>query len=212
MQSEKLSTMFIILWTISLFVMAIAIFNRKKIGKQKTSFFIVLPSIFFILGAITLPPQENKVVENKTTEVVQEKEKPAEKIKDNASILKEKIESKLDVDVYVSYSKSDCVSVTFPISDNLFKDSRIRGGQRDMIAILAEYKELVWDKNASACITGTFPSVDQYGNINQKEPAMMITVDYKTLMKMNLGNMDDNPALLDNYDLYSYILFPYMRG
>jgi hypothetical protein len=209
-----MSDLFIVLYLLSLIAMVVAIVKRKTISKSLLAFAVALPTILFIGIGATLPPtvDKGKIVETTAKEIQAAVEEPKNENTNPLDEFKKNIESELDVNVYVSYSKSDCVNVTFPISDNLFKDSRIRGGQRDMIAILAEYKELVWDKNASACVTGTFPSVDQYGNINQKEPAMMITVDYKTLMKMNLGNMDNNPALLDNYDLYSYILFPYMRG
>jgi hypothetical protein len=194
--------------------MVVAIVKRKNISKSALAFAVVLPTILFIAIGATLPPtvEKGKIVETTAKEIQSAVEEPKNKNTNPLDEFKKNVESELDVNVYVSYSKSDCVNVTFPISDNLFKDSRIRGGQRDMIAILSEYKAMVWDKNASACITGTFPSVDQYGNINQKETAMMITIDYNTLTKMNLGNMADNPALLDNYDLYSYILFPYMRG
>jgi hypothetical protein len=194
--------------------MVVAIVKRKNISKSALAFAVVLPTILFIAIGATLPPtvEKGKIVETTAKEIQSAVEEPKNENTNPLDEFKKNVESELDVNVYVSYSKSDCVNVTFPISDNLFKDSIIRGGQRDMIAILSEYKAMVWDKNASACITGTFPSVDQYGNINQKETAMMITIDYNTLMKMNLGNMADNPALLDNYDLYSYILFPYMRG
>ena len=209
-----MSDLFIVLYLLSLIAMVVAIVKRETISKSLLAFAVALPTILFIGIGATLPPtvDKGKIFETTAKEIQTAVEEPENENTNPLDEFKKNIESELDVNVYVSYSKSDCVNITFPISDNLFKDSRIRGGQRDMIAILAEYKELVWDKNASACVTGTFPSVDQYGNINQKEPAMMITVDYKTLMKMNLGNMDNNPALLDNYDLYSYILFPYMRG
>ena len=209
-----MSDLFIILYLLSLIAMVVAIVKRKIISKSLLAFAVVMPTILFIAIGATLPPtvEKEKIIETTAKEVQAALEEPKNENKDPLEEFRKNVQSELDVDVYVSYSKSDCVLVKFPISDNLFKDSRIRGGQRDMIAILAEYKTMVWDKNASACITGTFPSVDQYGNINQDEPAMMITVDYKTLMKMNLGNMADNPALIDNYDLYSYILFPYMRG
>jgi len=209
-----MSDLFIILYLLSLIAMVVAIVKRKNISKSALAFAVVLPTILFIAIGATLPPtvEKGKIVETTAKEIQSAVEEPKNENTNPLDEFKKNVESELDVNVYVSYSKSDCVNVTFPISDNLFKDSRIRGGQRDMIAILSEYKEMVWDKNASACITGTFPSVDQYGNINQKETAMMITIDYNTLTKMNLGNMADNPALLDNYDLYSYILFPYMRG
>ncbi len=209
-----MSDLFIMLYLLSLIAMVVAIVKRKNISKSALAFAVVLPTILFIAIGATLPPtvEKGKIVETTAKEIQSAVEEPKNENTNPLDEFKKNVESELDVNVYVSYSKSDCVNVTFPISDNLFKDSRIRGGQRDMIAILSEYKAMVWDKNASACITGTFPSVDQYGNINQKETAMMITIDYNTLTKMNLGNMADNPALLDNYDLYSYILFPYMRG
>jgi hypothetical protein len=210
-----MSDLFIILYLLSLIAMVVAIVKRKTISKSLLAFAVVMPTIFFIAIGATLPPtvEKGKIIETTAKEIQVALEESKNENKDPLDILKEKLESKLDKNVKVNESADKtCVYIRFPISDSLWSDSRVRGAQRDVVTILAEYKDLVWNKDAAACITGTFPSVDAYGNINKNEAAMMLTIEYSTLMKMNLGNMANNPALLDNSDLYSYILFPYMRG
>jgi hypothetical protein len=209
------SDLFVGLYALSLIAMVVAIVKRKTISKSILAFAVVLPTILFIAVGVTMPPEVDKgiILETTVKEIKTASEKLENKSKSPIDIFKEKVESKLDKNVKVKESSDkSCVMVDFPISDNLWSDSRVRGAQRDVVAILAEYKDIVWNKNAAVCITGTFPAVDVYGNINKNEAAMMLTIEYKTLMKMNLGNIANNPALLDNSDLYSYILFPYMRG
>jgi hypothetical protein len=210
-----MSDLFIILYLLSLIAMVVAIVKRKNISKSALAFAVVLPTVLFIAIGATLPPtvDKGKILETTAKEIQSAVEEPKNENTNPLDKFKKNVESKLDKNVKVKQSlDKSCVMVRFPISDSLWSDSRVRGAQRDVITILAEYKDLVWNKDAAVCITGTFPAVDVYGNINKDEAAMMLTIEYKTLMKMNLGNMADNPALLDNSDLYSYILFPYMRG
>jgi len=210
-----MSDLFIILYLLSLIAMVVAIVKRKNISKSALAFAVVLPTVLFIAIGATLPPtvDKGKILETTAKEIQSAVEEPKNENTNPLDKFKKNVESKLDKNVKVKQSlDKSCVMVNFPISDSLWSDSRVRGAQRDVITILAEYKDLVWNKDAAVCITGTFPAVDVYGNINKDEAAMMLTIEYKTLMKMNLGNMANNPALLDNSDLYSYILFPYMRG
>jgi hypothetical protein len=210
-----MSDLFLGLYPLSLIAMFVAIVKRKTISKSILAFAIVLPTILFIAVGVTMPPEVDKgiIIETTVKEIKAASEKPENESKKPIDIFKEKIESKLDKNVKVKESSDkSCIMIDFPISDNLWSDSIVRVAQKDVVKILAEYKNLVWNKNAAVCVTGTFPAIDVYGNINKDEAAMMLTIEYKTLMKMNLGNLAYHPELLNDSNLYSYILFPYMRG
>jgi hypothetical protein len=206
---------FLALVTLGLLITSIVLTFKKHTNKSVFWIATVVSLIGF--GLISPDTEVNQPASSKTIDSKPVKTNKKDIIKSKNNFVKPEdnlakiLSDTLDKKVTVTYWKKDCVMIKFPIDDNLFRDSIIRGGQKDIITILSEYKKVVWDKDASICISGTFPAIDQYGNINKNEVAMMVAIDYNVLLKMNLGNMQMNPKLLDN-DIYYYTLMAYMKN
>lgn len=128
-------------------------------------------------------------------------------------ILKNNIEKRIDRSIKIeeSFDKS-CIMIRFPMNDFQWSvNSIIKKGQKDILSILSEYKNLPLNKNSAVCITGTLTSIDSYGNKDKDTAAMMVAVEYSILQKMNFSNLQFNPHLLDNYDLYGYSLRSWVK-
>ena len=128
-------------------------------------------------------------------------------------ILKNNIEQSIDrkIKINESFDKS-CIMIRFPMNDSQWSvNDIVERGQKDILLILSEYKSMPLNKNSAVCITGTLTSIDSYGRKNKDSAAMMVAVEYATLQKMNFTNLQFNPHLLDNYDLYGYSLMSWVK-
>jgi hypothetical protein len=129
------------------------------------------------------------------------------------SILKNNIEKTIDRSIKIeeSFDKS-CIMIRFPMNDLQWSvDGIIKKGQKDIVLILAEYRNMPLNKNAAVCITGTLTSIDAYGREDKDSAAMMVAVEYETLQKMNFSTFQFKPHLLDNHDLYGYSLMSWVK-
>ena len=138
-----------------------------------------------------------------------EPEKPVVKPKpiNPVSKIKGKVIEQLGTDRNVTVVvEKGIVAVGFDMEDNLFSDSRIRGGQKDILSILKVVKELKITNKTF--IEAWFPLVDKYGN-QDKYSVMYVVISNQTLNKMNLDNLKYIPENLE-YVADEYYLHPAM--
>lgn len=166
---------------------------------------------FFILGLIgsIFFPTEETTKESSKPAVTQEA-KPEKTVKpvNPISQVKGKVIEEIGKDRNVKVKTyKGTIQVSFNLEDNLFSDSRIRAGQRDMTSILLVIKDL--GITTDVFVEAWFPLVDKYGNTDMYS-VMYIEVSPDTLNRMNLGTIYKMPDLLENA-ADSYYLHPAMR-
>ena len=204
---------FLALLTFGLLVTSIILTFKKH--TNRSVFWIATLVAIVGFGWIAPDTNEEKSLNKNNTEksVIKENKNVNTATQSPINILKKNIEESIDRKIKIEKSLDEsCIMIRFPMNDSQWSvNDIVRRGQKDILLILSEYKSMPLNNNSAVCITGTLASIDSYGRENKDSAAMMVSVEYATLQKMNFKNLQFNPDLLDNYDLYGYTLMSWVK-